>query len=158
VRVVDADEHGSVTGEVGEEPEERVPGRVGGLERIESRLRPARKPEHRPGTGRRTLQQPAPPRSCDGQQRRLEELAHDAVAEALLQRTAASGEQRQPALGREPHGELQQRRLADAGLAFDEHEPPPARTRLAQRAPEQRALVGALQQLLAQQARLLTRC
>jgi hypothetical protein len=48
VRVVDADEHGAVPAEVGEEPEERVPGRVGGLERIGSRLRSAREPEHRP--------------------------------------------------------------------------------------------------------------
>jgi hypothetical protein len=124
---------------------------VGGLERIGSRPRCARKPEQRPGTGRRTLQQLAPPRGRDSQQRRLEELAHDAVSEAFLQRPAAGGERRQPALGREPHGQLQQRRLADAGLPFDEHEPPPARTRLVQRAPEQRTLLRALQQLLAQQ-------
>jgi hypothetical protein len=131
---------------------------VGGVERIGSRFRSARKPEHRSGTGRRPLQQLAPPRSRHGQQRRLEELAHDAVSEAFLQRSASGGEQRQPALRREPHRQLQQRRLADARLPFDEHEPPPARTRLVQRAPEQRALVRALQQLLAQQARLLTRC
>jgi hypothetical protein len=126
LEVVDRQQQRRLRGAVGHQPVERVDdvelvlrqgGRVGAAQPDDARRQARRALEHRRAVVR-----------VQGGQVALEQLAHDAEREALLEHRGAGDQRRQPMVGRGGDRGLQDPRLADAGDALDDdHGSAPAR-------------------------------
>ncbi len=121
VRVVDHDEHGACLGEVGEHPEQAVHDLIGAADGLVAG--PARRAlEQRPRELRRTGQQPVAGLVVDAGQQRLEELQRDAELKVALELRRAGAHDRHAVGAGARHRLVEQRRLADPGMALDEQQ------------------------------------
>ena len=151
VGVVDREHERAARGEVGAQPVQAVEDGEGGVRAPAAPVlgrcrRRAREPEPLRGQAGGPGQQVGALVRRGDHQRRLEELAHDAVAELLLELGAAGAQDAHAgALGARPE-HVQQRGLAHAGRALDDHQAPLALPRRRQGRVQAGELVLALEQ------------
>ena len=124
MRVVDAEHHELVGGEVRAQPVEAVQDgerRVGRRRRRLALLQRAGQAEHAGGQPRRALQQVVALGGRRLVEHRLEELAHDAEGEVALELGAAGAQDARRAVLRGAPGGGEHGRLADARRPLDDH-------------------------------------
>ena len=121
VHVVDRDEHRAGLGEVGQQAKQPVRQRIEAV--VARGAGPARRAlEQRAGERGRAGQQPVVGLVVGAGEQRLEEPQHDPELKLALQGGGTGAQHGHAVLARARHGGLQQRALADAGVALDEQQ------------------------------------
>jgi hypothetical protein len=147
VQVVDHGDERPLVGHLDQEPEQPV-------QQLEARLRAVRERDRRLRgqrglRARRRLGEPVRPLGRRGaSDEALEQLAHDAVGEALLELGAAGAQHGHAGVGGERAGHRAERRLAHAGRTDHGHDVPATAGQRAQRADQRLVLRPPLQQPL----------
>ena len=159
VRVVDDQAERPDGSEVRAEPIEAVEDREGGIDARRKRIHCSRagEAEHAGRHARSALQQIGAFELGCLDQHRLEQLTHHSEGEIALELGPSRAKHAHSVLRRRCARRSEQRRLADPGRTFDNHEPAAPRARVDQRRFDPRQLIGPLEQRFGGRGRLHAR-